>query len=142
MRIEEVFEFDGGKHVELPYFTMSVAAGIPVPADDHVDQRLDLNEFIIKHPATTFFVRVSGEGLDPAGVLDGDLLVVDQALDAQDGDLVIASINGEMTVKTFRLMRGESFLESQNGTFLPMKIEPYVEFSVHGVVTHVIHSMK
>ena len=78
----------------LPLFASRVPAGFPSPADDYVDQRLDLNTHLVEHPAATFFTRVSGHSMRGAGIHDGDLLIVDRALEPQDGRIVIAAVNG------------------------------------------------
>lgn len=89
--------------LSLPLFASRVPAGFPSPADDYIDQRLDLNEHLINHPAATFFVRVSGDSMTGASLHDGDLLIVDRALEPVDGRIVIAAVNGELTVKRLSL---------------------------------------
>lgn len=141
MEILEVFSFQAGESVRRPLFTMPVAAGSPIPVDDHVDSELDLNELLIEHPAATFFVRVRGESMVEAGIYDGDILIVDSSLEATDGRIVIVSVDGDLTVKTLRIRDKEITLEARNKQFLPLKIEPYMEFHIIGVVTSVIHRL-
>ncbi len=141
MEILEVFSFSPEGSARRPLFTMPVAAGQPIPVDDHVDSELDLNDYLIKHPAATFFVRVRGESMIEAGIHDGDILIVDSSIEAGDGKIVIVSVDGDLTVKTLRIDGTEVYLEAQNKQFLPLKIEPYMEFRIIGVVTSVIHRL-
>ena len=85
------------------YYTERVPAGFPSPAQDYIEQTLDLNELCISHPAATFFVRVEGESMTGAGIFPNDILVVDRSLTARHGDIVIASLEREMTVKQLHL---------------------------------------
>ncbi|HYF03706.1 MAG TPA: translesion error-prone DNA polymerase V autoproteolytic subunit [Patescibacteria group bacterium] len=140
MKIEQLFHYGTAEKMALPLFSMSVSAGLPTAADDDIETKLDLNEYIVKHPATTFFVKVHGEDLKDAGVFSGDLLVVDESIEPKDGKIVVARVGGEMTVKIYRVIKGEIFLESQVGQLLPLKVNN-LKFSVAGVVTHAIHSV-
>jgi DNA polymerase V len=90
----------------LPLFGGKVAAGFPSPADDYVEKSLDLNELLVKRPAATFFVRVQGASMIGAGIHNGDMLVVDRSLEAQSGSVVIAVINGDLTVKRLVIKGG------------------------------------
>lgn len=83
----------------LPFFIEHVPCDFPSPAQDYVEDRLDINQLVIKHPNATYFIRVSGDSMIDAGIGDGDLLVVDRALTAQHGDIIVAAVNGEFTVK-------------------------------------------
>lgn len=141
MKVEEIIRYESASKVELPLFMTSVSAGIPSQAESDIDKTIDLNELIVKHPNTTFFVRVNGEDWLDVGVFDSDLLVVDQALEPVDGNIVIVTLDGEITVKTYRLQNNDVYLESQNKKFLPIKIESHMEYHIMGVVTHVIHSV-
>ena len=88
--------------VPLPLFIERVPCGFPSPAQDYVEERIDLNKLAIRHPSATYFVRVSGDSMRGAGISDGDLLVVDRALTAVHGDIVVAAVDGEFTVKELR----------------------------------------
>lgn len=123
----------------LPLFLASVKAGFPSPADDFLEKKLDLNEHLIRHPAATFFVRVDGDSMQGAGIGRGDILIVDRSLEAGDGRIVVAVINGEFTVKRIRLREGEVFLEPENPRYASIRISPESDFQVWGVVTYVIH---
>jgi len=121
--------------------TNQVAAGFPSPADDYLESRLDLNEHLVKHPAATFFVRVSGDSMIGAGIQSGDLLIVDRSIEASDRKVIIAVLNGEMTVKRLSLKKGLVRLLAENDDFSPVEVGDTVDFKVWGVVTHVIHDV-
>ncbi|MFP4369379.1 MAG: LexA family protein [Candidatus Kapaibacterium sp.] len=126
---------------KIPLFTMSVSAGTPVPVDSSIEKEADLNELLIKHPAATFFVRISGIDLDKAGIRDGDILIVDSEIQPHNGRLVICSLNDELTLKTFREIEGEVYLESPSGHFLPVDAEELYDMKIMGTVISVIHSL-
>jgi DNA polymerase V len=123
----------------LPLVSASVAAGFPSPADDYVESQLDLNEHLIRHPAATFFVRAAGKSMLNAGIADGDLLIVDRAIEARDGDIVIAVIFGELTVKRIRRRAGRLLLEPDNAAYPAIDVPPEADLFVWGIVTHSIH---
>lgn len=125
----------------LPLFASRVPAGFPSPADDYVDQRLDLNAHLVEHPAATFFTRVSGHSMRGAGIHDGDLLIVDRALEPQDGRIVIAAVNGELTVKRLRLRKNGAWLVPEHPDYKPLKITEGLDCVIWGVVTRVIHAV-
>lgn len=131
----------GAARLELPLFTHRVAAGFPSPADDHLEQSLDLNEHLVKRPASTFFVRVEGLSMIGAGILPDDILVVDRAEKAVDGKIVVAAVDGELTVKRLRTARARVYLEPENPDFTPIEITSDTEFVIWGVVTSVIHKV-
>lgn len=124
---------------KMPLFQSSVAAGFPSPADDFIDKRLDLNELLIKHPAATFFVRVDGNSMIRAGIRTGDILVVDKSLEPKEQSIVIASIDGEFTVKRIQKKSDDLYLIPENPRFTPTKITKTMDFEVWGVVSHIIH---
>ncbi len=123
----------------IPYFEAGVKAGFPSPADDYMEQKLDLNEHLIQHPAATFFVRADGDSMKDAGIAPGDILVVDRSLEATNGRIIIAALNGEFTVKRMRISEGRISLEAANPLYAPIQIAPAADFQVWGVVTFVIH---
>jgi len=125
----------------VPLFVSPVSAGFLSPAEDFVDLSLDLNTYIVKHPAATFYVRVKGASMKGAGINEGDLLVVDRALEPRDNSIVIGVINGEFTVKRIRKIQDELFLVPENPDFKPIKITGDHDFQVWGVVPYVIHKV-
>lgn len=127
--------------LELPYFLASVKAGFPTPADDHFEQKLDLNAHLIKHPSATFFVRVEGDAMRDAGIWSGDTLVVDRALTATDGNVVIAALDGDLLVRRLRRVGKRTFLEPEPNEGEAIEITQAMDFEVWGVVTFVIHAL-
>jgi DNA polymerase V len=124
-----------------PLFKSGVSAGFPSPAADYEEGKLDLNKHLVRNPAATFFVRVNGDSMLGAGIHTGDLLVVDRSLEPIDKSVVIAVVNGELTVKRIRLRKGKITLQPENENYPPCQITECVEFEVWGVVTNVIHSL-
>lgn len=118
-----------------------VSAGFPSPADDFVENILDLNEYLIKHPAATFFVRVSGDSMENAGIFSGDLLVVDRSLEAKNDSVVIAYLNNEFTVKRVRKDKDVWYLIPENPNYKSIRITEDMNFIVWGVVTNAIHKV-
>lgn len=116
-------------------------AGFPSPADDYVERTLDLNEYLVEHPAATYFVRVSGESMTGAGIHDGDVLVVDRSVEPRPGRVVVAAVDGEFTVKRLVRREGAWLLEAEHPDYPPIIIGECTEFEVWGVVRHVIHSV-
>ena len=127
--------------VELPLFLSPVTAGFPSPADDFLEKRLDLNEYLVKNPAATYLVRASGDSMQGVGIHDGDVLVVDKSVEAADGKIVIAIVYGEFTVKTLKRRNGHAFLVPANVDFPEIELTPEMDCEVWGVVTSVIRKM-
>jgi len=106
-----------------PLFLSKVPAGFPSPADDYIEETLDLNQHLIKHKAATFFVRVTGDSMLGAGIHDGDLLIVDRSLEPNDKSVVVAVVNGEFTVKRIKKEKGKSWLMSENEKYQPTEMK-------------------
>lgn len=120
----------------------SVQAGFPSPAEDHMDKKLNLNEYLVKQPAATFFVKVEGLSMSGAGIFPDDLLVVDRSLRPQHNDIIIAVIDNEFTVKRFEKTERGARLIAENPDYLPTEIDRHTNFRVWGVVTFVLHKPK
>lgn len=127
--------------VALPLFMHAVPAGFPSPAQDYIERTLDLNELCIRHPAATYFVRAEGDSMLGVGIFSGDILVVDRSLKAVDGDIVIACVNGEFTVKELRTRPALQLL-AHNPAYAPILFDPDSTLELFGVVTTVIHSVR
>jgi DNA polymerase V len=140
-RVEIVYRPDQSTKRSQPLFMANVSAGFPSPADNYKEEKLDLNKYLIKNPAATYFVRVTGDSMIGAGIHCGDLLVVDRSIEPADKNVVIANINGELTVKRIRIRKNKITLEPENTDFPTQQISPESEFEVWGVVTNVIHSL-
>jgi DNA polymerase V len=117
-----------------------VAAGFPSPATDHLDRRLDLNEHLLLHPQATFFMRVKGDSMVGAGIHDGDLLIVDRSLEATSGRVVVAALDGELTVKRLRRRRGRIVLQPENPAYTEIVVGEDRALDIWGVVSYVIHA--
>lgn len=139
--VGEIFAGTATSPSPIPLFESRVQAGFPSPGDDHSEGKLDLNEYLIPHKAATFFVRVTGESMTGAGIFPGDMLIVDRSLDPLDGKVVIAVLNGEMTVKRLRNHKDSLLLCSENDLYPDIRVTEENEFSIWGVVTNVIHSL-
>ena len=129
----------GKTSFEIPLMNSAVAAGFPSPAEDHLDLPIDLNKYLVKNPAATFYVRVDGDSMDEADIHQGDILIVDRSESHGTGSVVLAVLNGEFTVKKLIKKGNELYLESSNSAYAPIKIEIETDFKVWGVVTYVIH---
>ncbi|HIA85661.1 MAG TPA: translesion error-prone DNA polymerase V autoproteolytic subunit [Candidatus Marinimicrobia bacterium] len=128
--------------IKVPLYASAVSAGFPSPADDYLELSLDLNKYLIKHPAATFYVRVKGDSMINAGIHDGDLLIVDKSVEPENDDVVVCVINGEFTVKRLKKVNGEIYLIPENSHYQAVKISENMDFQVWGVVTYTIHQPK
>lgn len=136
-----VYKPDMSTSLKQPFFEAGVSAGFPSPAADYEEGRLDLNKHLIKNPPATFFVRVSGDSMEGAGIHNGDLLVVDRSIKPKNKSVIIAVVNGELTVKRIIIQKKKIFLEPENDKYSVQEIFSETEFEVWGVVTSVIHSL-
>ncbi len=126
----------------LPLSGTRVKAGFPSPAEDYIEDRLDLNEHLVAHPNATFYVRVSGESMLDAGIQDGDMLVVDRSLEARSNDIVIATLNGEFTVKRLIYRASRPWLVPCNPAFSEIELTDDMDTVIWGVVTSTIHKFR
>ncbi len=140
-KVEEILVPGKSDMKKYPLFLESVSAGFPSPADDYLQSNLDLNDFLIRHPAATFFVRVTGDSMNDAGIFNGDILLVDRALEPKDGNIVIAVIDGELLVKRLQKRHNRIYLIAENPNYKPIKITDEMNFEVWGVVSTVLHNL-
>ncbi|MBI5519619.1 MAG: translesion error-prone DNA polymerase V autoproteolytic subunit [Desulfovibrio sp.] len=132
---------DAAVKLALPLLLAGVQAGFPSPADDFIDKRLDLNEHLISHPAATFFVRAVGDSMLGAGIHDGDLIIVDRAVEAHAGKVVMAAIGGELTLKRLERKGERLLLAPANPDYPSFDVTDREDFEIWGVATHVIHRL-
>lgn len=125
----------------LPLFLSKVPAGFPSPADDHLEASIDLNQQYIQNPPATFFVKVKGHSMTGAGIQDGDMLVVDRSLTPRHGSIVVAVVDGEVTVKSLDLSNNQIWLRARNPDYADLPIKDGMELHIWGVVAHVFHSL-
>lgn len=132
-----------GSFEKLPFSAVDVPAGFPSTHDEHIDKVLDLHELLVTHPAATFFVKVVGDSMQGARIFSGDILIVDRALQASNGKVVVAIVDGAFTVKRFIITQKGAKLVSENPRFPESKYISLSEDSdvrIWGVVTYVIHT--
>jgi DNA polymerase V len=126
----------------LPLYQSRVPAGFPSPADDYVETALDLSEYLSGKEEATFYVRVSGNSMIDAGIHDGDILVVDRSVEAKDGSVVVAALDGDLAVKRYAVRSGHPYLMPEADGYDPISIGVGQELVVWGVVQHVIHEVS
>ena len=128
------------KRFRIPLLNDSVSAGFPSPADDYTEENIDLNEHLISNPFSTFFLRVRGESMINAGIKDKDLIIVDKSLIAKPGDIVIAMIDGEFTIKRLSIKNDELYLKAENHNYPDFSFKNHIDVQIWGVVIYSIHS--
>ena len=141
MKVQAIYRPDQSTECKRPLFMVPVSAGFPSPAEDYIEGKLDLNNYLVKHPAATFFVKVAGNSMIDAGIHDGDMLIVDRSIKPANKKVVIAVVNGELTVRRIRVTKDKVFLISENRDYKPLQVEEEMDFEVWGVVTNVIHPL-
>lgn len=141
----QIFSGDFAGALDLPFADGGIRAGFPSPAEDYMDQSLDFNRELIQHPAATFYAKVVGLSMVDAGIDEGDIIVVDRAVEPRQNDIVVAFINGEFTMKYLDLSerdQGRIWLRPANDSYPPFQITPDDEFTVWGVVVKLIKSLR
>ena len=128
--------------LRLPLFHCGISAGFPSPADDHLEDRIDLNHEFIKNKDATFFGRAEGDSMEGAGISNGDLLVIDKSLKPKSGQIAVCFLDGEFTVKRISRINKRLYLIPDNSDYEPIKITSDMNFEIWGVVTHTIHKPK
>jgi len=136
---DRAMSFIHNRFFKLPLYHAKVAAGLPSEVDDKIEKMTDLNELLIKRPKKSFLVKVAGSSMIKAGIQDGDILIVDNGIEPIDGKIVIAAINGEITVKRLYINETNLQLMAENDAFSPIEISGEINFKILGIVTHVIH---
>ena len=128
------------KKFRIPLLNDSVSAGFPSPADDYTEENIDLNEHLISNPFSTFFLRVKGASMVNAGIKDKDLIIVDKSLTARPGNIIIAMIDGEFTIKRLSIKNDELYLKSENHNYPDFSFKNHIDVQIWGVVIYSIHS--
>tara|TARA_Y100000766_G_scaffold138442_1_gene119087 strand:+ start:548 stop:928 length:381 start_codon:yes stop_codon:yes gene_type:complete len=123
----------------MPYFENGVSAGFPSPAEDHMHSKIDLNNLLVENPSATYYVRVNGDSMLGAGILSGDLLIVDRSIEVTNNCIVVAHLDGEFTVKRIKKIKNKIFLQAENNNYKPIEITKEMDFELFGVVAHAIH---
>jgi DNA polymerase V len=125
----------------LPVYASRVPAGTPQVTDDYVEKTTELNSLLLRNPKDTFLLRVGGDSMTDAGIYENDMLTVDRTLEARNGQIVVALLDGRATVKTFRTDREGIILVPENKSYTPIRILPENDFQILGVVTNVIRKL-
>ena len=130
-----------GISVELP----EIKAGFPSPAQDYVENSIDLNRELVKNPSSTFFGRARGTSMEGAGIFDGDLLIIDKSLEPREGAIAVCFIDGEFTLKRIHFEKHEGqvtaiWLQPENEQFTPIKVTQDNQFIIWGIVVHSVRS--
>ncbi|GAB6035142.1 LexA family protein [Galenea microaerophila] len=124
--------------IHLPLYGHKVVAGFPSPAEDYIEAQLDLNDYLIQNKEATFILKVQGDSMKNAGIMDGDLLIVDKSMEPTDGKIVIAALNGELTVKRLSIKSTGAWLVPENDDYPPIPIKEESDVMIWGVVTATI----
>lgn len=135
-----IYSADLSSSLPLPYADQGVRAGFPSPAQDYLSESIDLNRELVRHPATTFYARACGDSMKDCGIDDGDLLVIDKSLEPHDGDIVVAFIDGDFTLKKVKFDDENKciWLVPANDEYSPIKITEDNNFLIWGVLTYSI----
>lgn len=138
MKTIEIHSIDISTSLPLPYADEGIRAGFPSPAQDFMEQAIDLNKELIRHPASTFYGRVVGDSMRDENIEEGDILVIDKSLELIDDDLAVCFIDGEFTVKRVRLETNAAWLVPSNPNYPLIKVTENNNFIVWGIVTYTI----
>ncbi len=140
--LNEVLDsFDSNiKKFKIPLLVDSVSAGFPSPADDYTEENIDLNEHLISNPFSTFFLRVKGDSMINAGIKDKDLIIVDKSLTAKPGNIIIAMVDGEFTIKRLSIKNNELYLKAENHNYPDFRFKNHIDVQIWGVVIYSIHN--
>lgn len=140
-RVDVIEGVEVGRRIPLPVVLSCVPAGFPSPADDYIEKNIDLNEWMVHNDIATYIVRVNGNSMNDE-IHSGDRLIVDRSLEPRNRDIVIAIINGEMTVKRFVVREKRIFLVAENSHYSETEITGEAELIIWGVVKHCIHTFR
>ena len=139
--IKEIIKIKIQNKVYHQFYSCAVTAGFPSPADDYLESKLDLNDYLIKHPSATFFVRVAGDSMVNAGIHNNDIIIVDRSIKPKHGKIIVAALDGQMTVKRLYRRDKKVILLPENKLFKPIEISDSMEIVIWGVATNVIHAL-
>lgn len=126
----------------MPMYSHSISAGFPSPADDYIEDWLDLNQLLVNNKAATFFLRVKGDSMINAGIHHGDIIVVDRSLQPVHRAIVVAVVDGELTVKRLISGNGITELHAENPRYAPISLQEGQELTIWGVVTSSVHQVR
>jgi DNA polymerase V len=136
--IPDIENFIRGYGYELPLYGCNVSAGSPAPADDYIEDKVDLHKYLVSNPESSFLVKATGDSMIDAGIYSGDVLVVDRSVKPSHGKVVIAAIDGQLTVKRFYNKNGETYLQAENPDYSDIELQENNDLIIWGVVTSVL----
>jgi len=139
MTVVEIYKLKPEAKFKLPLLLSRSPAGFPSPADDYIEERIDLNKKLIRHPEATYLIRVMGDSMVGDRIEDGDFLIVDRALETGHNDIILGVVNGEFTVKRLIKKADRWYLVATNPKYPPFEITPEVDFEIWGKVTYIFH---
>lgn len=142
LTVTKIYRASTRTDMALPLADTQLSAGFPSPAENYFEESLDLNKFLIKHPAATFFVKVEGDSMIDAGIFPGDILIVDRAVEPYHDAIVVAVLNGEFTVKRIKKDKNRLFLMPENKDYAPIEINEETAFLIWGVAIYTIHPLS
>jgi DNA polymerase V len=137
--VVDIFKFEDGERIEIPLFASPIKAGFPSPAEDYIENRIDLNRDLIKNPDSTFYGKAASDSMEPL-IYTGSMLIIDRAVETCHGDIILAHISGEFCMKRLSITDKGIRLVSENPNYLPIKITGEMDFSVWGKIIHCIQS--
>ena len=141
LKIVSFFNIDQTKQTSIAYAESLISAGFPSTAENFSEKSLDLNDLLIKHPISTFYIRVLGDSMLNAGIHSNDILIVDRALSVSNNKIAVVRINNEFTVKRIKFSRDKILLMAENDNYAPIEITQEMDFEIWGIVTYVIHKV-
>ncbi len=139
--LDDIKNYSANAGYKIPLFSSTVQAGSPAMADDHIEDMIDMNSLLIKNPHSSFCVKVSGLSMIDAGIYEGDILIVDSSVDAREGKIVVAALDGMLTVKRLGYIDKRPFLLPENPNFQPIPIIENSEVQIWGVVTNILRNL-
>ncbi len=135
------FNPDFSQPKKISFIDTGIKAGFPSPAADFEEERISLDQFLIKNPEATFFAKASGDSMINAGINDGDLLVIDRSLEAQNNTIAVCYIDGEFTVKRIKIEKEKIYLQPENKDYKPIEVTKENELIIWGVITYVVKQL-
>jgi DNA polymerase V len=138
----KIYQSVHATRISLPLFTSQVKAGFPSPAEEYIEAKLDLNSYLIPHPSSTYLVKIEGDSMIEAGIYSGDMAVVDRSLEPKHNDIVLAVVDGDITIKRLIRTKNKVSLCAENSSFAPIEFSHEQELTIWGVVVHTIRNLK
>ena len=126
----------------FPIASETISAGFPSPAEDYIELDIDLNKYLIKNPISTFFLRVSGNSMNKAGIYNNDLLIIDRSINPHPGHIVVALLDGEFTLKRLIKKQDSYYLKADKENYSAINLYEYIDIQIWGVAIYSIHELQ